>query len=62
MSYFFLSQLPPMPNEKYSPQFCKVLEKMLCKDSKARPTADDVLADPLFKTFKKPKVSSKVYS
>lgn len=47
-------ELPPMPKEKYSAQFCKVLEKMLCKDSKARPTADDLLADTLFKTAKKP--------
>lgn len=48
-------ELPPMPKEKYSAQFCSLLEKMLCKDSKNRPTADEIIADPIFTTFKKPK-------
>ncbi|XP_052090712.1 serine/threonine-protein kinase Nek5-like [Mytilus californianus] len=48
-------ELPPMPKDKYSAQFCSLLEKMMCKDSKTRPSADDVLSDSLFTTFKKPK-------
>lgn len=52
----FEFQLPPMPKDKYSAQFCSLLEKMMCKDSKTRPSADDILSDSLFTTFKKPKV------
>lgn len=48
-------ELPPMPKDKYSAQFCSLLEKMMCKDSKTRPSADDILSDSLFTTFKKPK-------
>lgn len=48
-------ELPPMPKDKYSVQFCSLLERMMCKDSKTRPSADDILSDSLFTTFKIPK-------
>ncbi|XP_063432164.1 uncharacterized protein LOC134714658 [Mytilus trossulus] len=48
-------KLPPMPKDKYSKQLCSLLEKMLCKDPSTRPSADDILKNPSFITFKQNK-------
>ena len=47
-------ELPPMPKDKYSREFCSLLENMLCKESTSRPSADVILTHSLFTTFKKP--------
>ncbi|XP_033744357.1 serine/threonine-protein kinase Nek6-like [Pecten maximus] len=47
-------QLPTMPSGNYSPELITVMEKMLQKDSDDRPSADDLLNDPVFKNHTPP--------
>ncbi|KAJ8301300.1 hypothetical protein KUTeg_020287 [Tegillarca granosa] len=47
-------QLPPMPKDKYSPALIILMERMLEKNSSLRPSADDIVAEEIFKTTPKP--------
>ncbi|XP_062609119.1 uncharacterized protein LOC134270886 [Saccostrea cucullata] len=48
-------QLPPMPKDKYSPQLISLMERMMCRETDKRPSADDLLNDVLFKNHVIPK-------
>ncbi|OWF48760.1 Serine/threonine-protein kinase Nek4 [Mizuhopecten yessoensis] len=48
-------QLPPMPKDKYSSELIAVMEKMLCRECEQRPSADDLLNDPVFQNHVPPK-------
>lgn len=45
-----------MPNDKYSSQLIKIMERMMCRETDKRPSATELLQDVLFEKHKSPQV------
>ncbi|XP_062588730.1 serine/threonine-protein kinase Nek4-like [Saccostrea cucullata] len=56
LAFKFVHGQLPMPKDRYSPQLINLMERMLCRETDKRPSAEDLLNDVLFKTHVIPKV------